>query len=64
MNNLPMLDPKKLLRTALRRRQIWWQFYLLFLRRHDPAQAEQAIKEFRFWTEEVRVYGRLVKSLD
>lgn len=62
MDNLPMLDPKPLLNRALRRREVAWQFYLYFLRRHDAAQAAEQAEKFRFWTEEVRIYGRLIRK--
>ena len=62
MDNLPMLDPRPLLKNALRRREIAWEFYIHFLRRHDAAQTAEWAERFRFWTEEVRVYGRLVNK--
>ena len=62
MDNLPMLDPKPLLKRALRRREVAWEMYMYFVRRHDATQAEEQIKKFRFWTEEVRIYGRLVNK--
>lgn len=62
MTDLPMLDPKPLLKKALRRREVAWEFYLFFLRRHDAAQATEQAENFRFWTEEVRVLNRLIRK--
>lgn len=62
MNDLPMMDPKPLLEKALRRREVAWEFYIKFLHRHNAAQAAEWADEFRFWTEEVRVLGRLIRK--